>query len=90
MVGETDSTLRGESWISFWKQLDSDMGTSIGPAGLNDDFWRTIPSGEWGPNIVTCVDDYTWGIPFVTADDQLGNPRPDELQRDIGAVEVTR
>lgn len=74
-------------WITFWRELEQEIGDRLGPAGLNDDFWGTFSSGLLG--------DYLW-MTMVNSQqtislsglDQLGQSRPQGGGGDIGAVEM--
>jgi len=80
---------RNVPWIDFWRGLDNAIGGSLGAAQLGDDFWRSYGAGQIpiGDNIVLSVTPMRLGPFFPTGSDQLGNPRPNGLYGDIGAIE---
>lgn len=86
------------AYIEFWHHLDAALAGRIpgvnvdqiamGPAAINDDVWTSLfglGDSAYGGITLRLVET-TLGISPVTTD-QLGNPRPDNLPGDIGAVE---
>jgi hypothetical protein len=78
-------------WINFWRGLDNAIAGRLGAVALGDEFWQSCGTGQ-SPrpdNVVITVIPQTLG-PFRPAGtDQLGNPRPNGLYGDIGAIERT-
>ncbi len=35
-------------WITFWRDLDTEIGTQLGAATLGDNFWGPSPAETWG------------------------------------------
>jgi len=83
------SDTRNAPWIDFWRGLDNAIGGSLGTAQLGDDYWRSYGTGQIpiGGNVVLSVTSMKLGPFFPTGSDQLGNPRPNGLHGDIGAIE---
>jgi len=69
-------------WIAFWRQLDAEIDGRLGPAGLADDFWRSL--GDYQP-------DTSWSLwtrrTKSIGPDQRGHRRPSGGRGDIGAIE---
>ncbi len=74
------------NWIAFWRNLDAAIAGRLGMAGLNDDFWATVPSGPLGSHVT--VESSTRTSTFVpVTSDQQGRTRPSGGLGDIGAIE---
>jgi len=73
-------------WIAFWRDLDTAIGDTLGMVTLGDDFRGTFESGPLNGRITMRVirGRHRTGL---AGSDQLGNPRPSNLQGDIGAIE---
>jgi len=82
------SNLQNVPWIQFWKNLDTELGTSLDPIKLGDDFWRGFSNGLWGDNIMMMV--LVEQSPSITpsANDQLGNFRLCAARCAVGAIEL--
>jgi hypothetical protein len=88
------------AYIEFWHHLNAalaneiaevnvDQITNLGPALINDDVWTSLFGlGDSHHNGITVrLTETTLGVNPVDTD-QLGNSRPADLPRDIGAVEI--
>ncbi len=74
------------AWITFWHNLDTEINGRLGPAGLNDSFWGSFPSGALDDNVsVTVTTIPLSATPSST--DQQGASRPRNGLGDIGAIE---
>jgi hypothetical protein len=73
-------------WITFWRNLDTDIGNQMGAAKLNDAFWGTFQTGPVSDNVSITVSTAQQTVQMV-ASDQLGNSRPKSGLGDVGAVE---
>jgi len=76
-------------WISFWRNLDIDVGSSLGPGKINDDFWSNFNSGylDFGNSpVVMTITTETQSV-ILIGSDQKGNYRPLGTKGDIGAIE---
>ncbi len=75
------SNTQNSAWIKYWRDLDLLVENKMGPATLNDDFWRNVSN-----NGMFQARESTKKIigPEV---DQLNNQRPYGTKSDIGAVE---
>jgi hypothetical protein len=73
-------------WIKFWRDLDVEIGGSIGAVKLGDDFWGSITKDEWGDNILFEVSRKRTTVRLIGSD-QLLHPRPESGKGDIGAIE---
>jgi len=73
-------------WIKFWRDLDAEIGDSLGTVQLGDDFWDTFNPGPFGDNIWMKVKRENTTTILVDTD-QLDNPRPYGDRGDIGAIE---
>jgi len=73
-------------WISFWRNLDTDINGRLGTAGLNDAFWGTYQTGALDDNVSMTVTKKTQSVQLITSD-QLGNARPKSDLGDVGAIE---
>lgn len=73
-------------WISFWRDLDTAIGGRLGPAGLNDEFWSTFPTGRLGDQVTVYARELSSTVRLVR-DDQRRRPRPSSGVADIGAIE---
>lgn len=74
-------------WITFWKELDTELGTALDPVKLNDDFWESFISGPWGGNVVMNVLAERSTPVSLLAIDQRGKHRPQGVKGAVGAVE---
>ena len=73
------------AWISFWRELDVQLGDLLGAVRLGDDFWGSYASGRLGGCLSLRVTRNSDRVgPVLT--DQLGRPRSAAL-RDVGAIE---
>ncbi|MBZ5719976.1 MAG: hypothetical protein LAO03_06305 [Acidobacteriia bacterium] len=72
-------------WITFWRNLDTEIGNQLGAATLGDDFWGTFTSGNMG-NVTMTMRPTTRTIQ-LTGSDQRGQSRPNGGMGDIGAIE---
>jgi hypothetical protein len=88
------------AYIKFWHYLDAalaneiaevnvDQITNLGPALMNDDMWTSLFGiGDSDFNGISIqLTERILGVNPLDAD-QLGNPRPTDQLRDIGAVEI--
>lgn len=74
-------------WITFWRELEQEIGDRLGSAGLNDDFWGTFSSGLLGDSLWLTMVNSRQTI-SLSGLDQLGQSRPQGGGGDIGAVEM--
>jgi len=83
------SDAKNVAWINFWRQLDIDVGGSLGSGKLNDDFWATFASGylDTGSSPVFMVITNESQAVALIGSDQRGNHRPSGTKGDIGAIE---
>jgi len=88
------------AYIEFWHHLDAALAGEIdavgtdqigdlGPARINDDVWVSLfGTGQSFFNAITVeLGERVVGVDLLRSD-QLGNPRPADLNGDIGAVEI--
>ncbi len=75
-----------EDWIKFWRDLDDELGDSLGTVKLGDNFWGTFQQGTLGSNLYFYVRTYDENV-VLTEVDQTGAKRPQNLKGDIGAIE---
>ena len=80
------SNPQNAAWITFWHNLDTAIGNSLGMVILGDDFWDTFTSGPLGDNIHITISHNTKPFRMETTD-QRGNARPNGTTGDIGAIE---
>lgn len=73
-------------WISFWHQLDTDIGGGLGAATLNDTFWATYQTGRISDTVSITVTKRSQSVQLITSD-QLGHARPAGNLGDVGAIE---
>ena len=74
-----------EEWITFWNDLDSAIGDSLGTEKLADDFWEQFPESDNGRTVMRKGNSSV----SLIATDQLGNLRPAAGgMGDIGAIET--
>lgn len=77
-----------DAWMTFWRDLDTEIGDRLGTVKLGDDFWGTFSSGFVGDNIQIVVLRELENPPTRLVDfDQLDNPRPYGDRGDIGSIE---
>lgn len=74
------------AWITFWRNLDTDINGRMGAAGLNDNFWSTYQTGPISDKIYLTVTTDSQSAQLIQSD-QLGNARPRGGKGDIGAIE---
>lgn len=76
-------------WISFWHQLDAELGDRLGPAHLGESFWTAFAALHPTLSNGSQMDDYTstWWVYPPQALDQLGTQRPSDSPTDVGAVQ---
>lgn len=74
-------------WITFWHDLDSEIGGQLGMAGLGDEFWTSFAAGPMGNESV--ILSHALDTVALTPADQRGKPRPSGGNGDIGAIEKT-
>jgi hypothetical protein len=74
------------AWITFWRDLDARIGTTLGTVALGDDFWGTFQSGALG-NVTLTITKERQDV-TLTASDQRGTLRPSGTKGDIGAIEL--
>jgi len=74
------------AWITFWRNLDTDINRRMGAAGLNDNFWSTYQTGPISDKIYLTVTTDSQSAQLIQSD-QLGNARPRGGKGDIGAIE---
>jgi len=85
---DTEEHPENIEWITFWRDLDTAIGDSLGTGKLADDFWETADTGPLGDNIDIVVD-AEFEVPIgLIGTDQLGNARPIGALGDIGAIEA--
>ena len=72
-------------WINFWRELDVQLGDSLGAVKLGDVFWGSYSSGRLGGSISLQITRNSDTVHPVQTD-QLGRARPSG-SRDIGAIE---
>jgi hypothetical protein len=77
---------RNAPWISFWRDLDAQIGDRLGAAILADSFWDSFQSGPLGGNVTITVSPEDTRVTLADSD-QLGNERPAGPAGDIGAIE---
>ena len=81
-------TWPGESanaeWITFWNDLDSAIGDSLGTEKLADDFWEEFYESGNGPTVIRRRNSF---VNFINID-QRGTARPAGAMGDIGAIEL--
>jgi hypothetical protein len=75
-----------EDWIKFWRDLDVELGDSLGPQKLGDNFWSDFQSGPLGNNLNIFIKS-TWEKITPPKVDQLENARPENGKIDIGSIE---
>ncbi len=76
-----------QPWISFWRDLDTQIAGQLGQAVLADEFWSTFPTGLQGNiNVSVSVGSVSASLTDV---DQRGKARPAGVTGDIGAIEKT-
>ncbi len=80
------SNAQNAAWITFWRNLDTAIGSRMGTAILGDDFWGTYTTGQIDSNIRITVSRDTYNV-SLAARDQRGNTRPKGSAGDIGAIE---
>ena len=73
-------------WISFWRNLDTDIGGRLGAATLNDTFWATYQTGPISDTVSITVTKRSQSVQLITSD-QLGHARPSGSLGDVGAIE---
>ncbi|HWQ10188.1 MAG TPA: hypothetical protein VN436_13800, partial [Holophaga sp.] len=73
-------------WITFWRNLDTQIGSALGTVALGDVFWNSFANGESFGNVTI-----TKGRELQTVTlqplDQLGTARPGATNADVGAIE---
>ena len=74
------------NWIAFWRNLDLAIGTRLGMAGLNDDFWGSFTSGPLGSHVRIAITRDTLQVGLQPVD-QVGATRPSGGLGDIGSIE---
>lgn len=74
------------AWIKFWRDLDVELGGRLGMAGLAEQFWQQIGTGDIGHGMTMVAATDTISYVPVNAD-QRGMSRPRGNAVDIGAVE---
>ena len=74
------------AWITFWRNLDTDINGRLGTAGLGDNFWGTYATGPVSDNVNLTVQTNQQSAQLITFD-QKGNARPKAGLGDIGAIE---
>jgi hypothetical protein len=84
--GTWPSKPENANWIKFWRDLDVEIGDSLGTVKLGDNFWGSFAAGPLGDNLMFYRSDITDWI-SLTGSDQLGHPRPNHGLGDIGAIE---
>lgn len=72
-------------WIKFWRDLDTELGSTIGAAKLEDAFWESIGPGPFG-NVDIQINTVNTQVNLL-GDDQRGMSRPAGGSADIGAIE---
>ena len=73
-------------WIKFWRDLDVELGDTLGAVKLGDVFWGSFTSGPFGGNVVMAISHEDRAVNLLT-NDQRENVRPVGGKGDIGAVE---
>lgn len=74
------------AWITFWRDLDTAIGSGLGTVKLGDQFWGSFTSGPMGERVTLRVRTEKHSTTLVGSD-QMGNSRPSGLLGDIGAIE---
>lgn len=72
-------------WIKFWRDLDAELGDTLGAVRLGDEFWGGLKDGVGG-DILFEFDGESVRV-GLAAIDQLRRPRPQGGKGDIGAIE---
>ncbi len=75
-----------EDWIKFWRDLDVELGDSLGTVKLGDNFWGDFDQGPLGSNLYLHKREITENV-LLADQDQLGAARPRNGKGDIGAIE---
>lgn len=74
------------AWITFWRDLDREIGDRLGMAGLAEEFWSQVPAGDIG-NGLRLVSERKAMSYTPVGQDQRGRSRPNGGSVDIGAIE---
>ena len=74
------------AWITFWRNLDTDINGRMGTATLGDNFWATYTTGPISDNVSITVNTTNFSAQLGTTD-QLGDARPKGGLGDVGAIE---
>lgn len=79
------SNTQNTPWISFWRNVDTQIGNKLGTVILGDDFWGTYNTGNLGTLRMTVI---RTNDPVQLPDnDQRGQQRSSSQLGDIGAIE---
>jgi hypothetical protein len=81
------SNAQNTAWITFWRDLETQIDGRLGPAGLADGFWGSFASGPIGAGLTLSVKVDPLGPVDGPAEDQRGAARPAGLPADCGAIE---
>lgn len=84
--GTWPSKPENADWIKFWRDLDVEIGDSLGTVKLGDNFWGSFTTGALGDNLTIYLSNSMKLISLISSD-QLGARRPQNGQGDIGAIE---